>query len=425
MRIRRVLFALASVASLMLAGVRAIGAPQDPGPQPSRAGEVTLAVELPGAPTAGARLFVEKRCVVCHGIGEGQKVGPDLGRIHLRGSVLDLAGSFWNHAPVMREKMRDLKVSRPVLSSGEMADLVAFLTAYRYYLTELGSPADPQRGRDVFERKRCAVCHGAPGDWSKAGPSLESHKRRFSAIFLAETMWNHGAEMAALMRRYRIAWPKFEGREMGDLIAYLQAGNEGRASERVYFEPGSPRAGRDLFTRQCATCHRPGGSGSAPDLSSRGRDLIGSVSVVAGLMWNHSQSMTAEFARRGIPRVKFSGQEMADVIAYLYFINYARVQARPESGGKLFVRNCSTCHSLGGGTSVGPDLSTVPGLDEPLAIIAAMWNHAPKMEDEHRQRHLRWNEFGPGEAADLVAFLMSRRSPADVKPAVAAHTPRP
>ena len=412
MTIRNGLLPLACATLLTAVHALALGAPPDPA-APSRS-DVTLTVELPGAPTAGARLFVEKRCIVCHGMGDRQpKIGPDLGRIHLRGSVLDLAGSFWNHAPVMHEKMRDLKVSRPVLSSSEMADLVAFLTAYRYYLTELGSPADPQRGREVFLRKRCTVCHGARDDWSKPGPSLEAYSRRFSAIFLAESMWNHGAEMATLMRRYGIAWPKFEGREMGDLLAYLQTGNQGRTSERVYFEPGSPRAGREIFARQCATCHRPGGG--APDLSSRGRELIGSVSVVAGLMWNHSQGMSAEFARRAIPRVSFSGQEMADVIAYLYFINYARVQARPDRGGVLFVQTCSTCHSLGRGTTIGPDLNAVSGLDEPLAIIAAMWNHAPKMEGEFRQRRLQWSEFGPGEAADLVAFLMRSRASAKVQ----------
>ncbi len=414
--------AISSVALATAAAARVHG--NVAGRAPSQDGQtVVVAVELPGAPTTGARLFVEKRCVVCHGIGEREKVGPDLGRIHLRGSVLDLAGSFWNHAPVMREKMRDLKVSRPVLTSGEMADLVAFLTAYRYYLTELGSPADPQRGREVFQRKRCVVCHGAAGDWSKAGPSLESYRRRFSAILLAESMWNHGGEMAALMRRYRVEWPRFEGREMGDLLAYLQAGNEGRARERVYFEPGSPRAGRGVFERQCATCHRPGGSGRAPDLSFRGRELIGSVSVMAGLMWNHSQGMTAEFARRGIPRVKFSGQEMADVLSYLYFINYARVPARPERGAALFARSCSACHSSGDATRGASDLSTAPGLDEPLAIMAAMWNHAPQMEDLQRQRQLPWTEFKPGDAADLVAFLISRRMTARAEPS-ADRTPR-
>src|ERR1017187_6864050 len=115
---------------------------------------VRLQVELPDNPTVGARLFAEKQCVKCHALGGSQAgIGPDLGRIHFTGTVLDVAGAFWNHAPVMREKMRDLKIQPPVLTSSEMADIVAFVTAYRYYLTELGAPGDPARGGQVFKAK--------------------------------------------------------------------------------------------------------------------------------------------------------------------------------------------------------------------------------------------------------------------------------
>ena len=67
---------------------------------------VPLSIELPDNPTAGARVFVEKNCVRCHGLGASEgRIGPDLGRIHFPGTVLDLAGVFWNHAPVMHETM--------------------------------------------------------------------------------------------------------------------------------------------------------------------------------------------------------------------------------------------------------------------------------------------------------------------------------
>ncbi len=127
-------------------------------------------------------------------------------------------------------------------------------------------------------------------------------------------------------------------------------------------------------------------------------------------MWNHSQRMTAEFQRRRIPRVLFSGQEMADVIAYLYFANYANVRGTPARGEQVFVAKCSTCHSIGGGRKVRPDLGAVPRLDDPIAIIAAMWNHAPTMERELRKRRLKWPRFEQGEPADLTAFLLSRRT---------------
>src|SRR3989338_4606483 len=89
--------------------------------------DVILSIELPDNPTAGAHLFAEKGCVRCHALsGDASSVGPDLGRLHFRGSVMDLAGTFWNHAPLMREKMLDMKIRPPTLTSQEMAKLFWF-----------------------------------------------------------------------------------------------------------------------------------------------------------------------------------------------------------------------------------------------------------------------------------------------------------
>jgi cytochrome c2 len=392
--------------SAALLGLGAVSAAEAP--------SVRLSVELPDNPTAGARLFVQKACVRCHSLGgEEARVGPDLGRIHLTGTVLDIAGAFWNHSPVMREKMQDLKIPAPTMTSREMADLVAFLTAYRYYLTEVGEPASPAAGHAVFVSKGCVRCHGGGDSWDKPGPSLDRYRGRYSPIFLAQAMWNHGPEMAKLMQGRSIPWPRFAGREMGDLLGYLQAGNAGSRSEPVYFEPGNPRRGRDLFAaKRCDACHSVGGIGGrgGPDLGTRRRELIGSVSAIAGVMWNHGKGMVAEFARRGISHTKFSGEEMADIIAYLYFVNYADVRGTPARGARLFDERCSMCHTVSGGRRVGPDLAGVPQLDDPIAIIAAMWNHAPRMEEESRKLGVLWPRFRPGDTADLAAFLIEKRS---------------
>ena len=380
---------------------------------------VRLSVELPDNPTVGARLFAEKQCVKCHSLGGNKTgIGPELGRIHFTGTVLDVAGAFWNHAPVMREKMRDLKIQAPLLTSREMADIVAFVTAYRYYLTELGESGNPALGEQVFKAKLCIRCHSAQSDWGKPGPSLQRYRRQFSAISMAQIMWNHGPQMANVMRQRGVPWPKFVGREMGDLLAYLQAGNEGVATDRVYFEPGSPRRGRDLFqAKRCIACHAIAGEGGhiGPDLAKKGRELVGSVSSIAGLMWNHSQVMTAELARQAIPRATFSGQEMADIIAYLYFVNYATVYGSPERGERIFKEKCAPCHSAGVGKRIGPELGAVSGLDDPVSVIAAMWNHSQQMGDEVRKRGMVWPRFLPGETADLTSYLLAKNVPGPKK----------
>jgi len=401
------------LASLFLAAIVAAAAQSAPDRGASAPQLVRLPVGLPDNPAAGARLFVEKGCVQCHSLGpDGNRVGPDLGRIMFQGSALDLAGSFWNHGGAMRDKMRELKVPIPVLESGEMADLLAFLTAYRYYLVEVGTPASPARGRQLFAAKKCDVCHGSPADFHKPGPSLAKYQKNFSAIYIAQAMWNHGAEMAGVMRAAHVPWPEFTGSEMGDLVAYLQTGNSTSSADRVYYEPGSPRRGAELFTsKRCLDCHAIGGVGGrvGPDLGPRGREFMGPVASIAGLMWNHSHRMTAEFQRHGIPRVTFSGQEMADVISYLYFVNYATIYAAPARGERLFADKCSQCHSIGGPRRSAPDLATVPNLDDPTAIVARMWNHAAGMESQLRRQGIVWPQFAPGEVADLSAYILVKR----------------
>jgi mono/diheme cytochrome c family protein len=243
------------------------------------------------------------------------------------------------------------------------------------------------------------------------GPGLQKYRGRSSANFLAQAMWNHSGEMADAMRARSLPWPKFAAREMDDLIAYLQRDNAGTPDRTQYFDNGSPRRGRDVFAdKQCITCHAVNGKGGrgGPDLGARTGDLVASVATIASTMWNHSPPMAAEFERRGIPRITFSGQEMVDVIAYLYFVNYTTVRAVPARGARLFAAKCATCHSKQAGAGAAPDLTTHALFDEPLALTAAMWNHAPKMSLEVEKRRLSWPRLEPGEAADLAAFLLSK-----------------
>jgi hypothetical protein len=41
---------------------------------------------------------------------------------------------------------------------------------------------------------------------------------------MAQKMWNHGPKMLQKMRSAEIPWPKVYGREMADLLEYLNQG---------------------------------------------------------------------------------------------------------------------------------------------------------------------------------------------------------
>jgi cytochrome c2 len=375
---------------------------------------VFLSIELPGQPAAGARAFRQKGCAGCHSLNGSPepRVGPDLGRVLFTGTALDLAGAFWNHAPVMHQKMAELQIRPPIMSKSDLADIVGLLTLYRHGRVAPDRSGDPEAGRTLFAA-RCATCHARDEHaWGKPGPRLERYRGPAAGIFLAQAFWNHrpnpvqpvggrsGAASAALS----------EG-DAADLIAYLQAGQAERRADPPYFESGSPRRGQALFARKgCLGCHAVAGKGGrgGPDLAIEAGERLGSVPGLTGSMWRHSQTLAADFERRGFSRPTFSGQEMADLTAYLQFVSYATVRGTPGRGRALFAERCSTCHS-GDARAVAPDLARVPDLDDPLAIIAAMWNHAAEIQEELQKIGGRWPRLEPGEAADLAAFLMAAR----------------
>jgi mono/diheme cytochrome c family protein len=172
---------------------------------------------LPGQPWTGRVLFRE-HCQQCHRAeGEGGEVGPDLSASSDPRTLTGLAASLWNHAPAMGERMQELGLGRPTFSQEEMADLITYLFAIRYFET----PGDSKAGEKVYSRN-CGRCHGPSGEGDK-GPDLRSLGARSSATFMASTLWNHGPRMYQEMREQGLEWPRLQANEMRDLIEYLRS----------------------------------------------------------------------------------------------------------------------------------------------------------------------------------------------------------
>jgi cytochrome c2 len=75
-------------------------------------------------------------------------------------------------------------------------------------------------------------CHAIDGSAATGGPELTDIRGQASPIFMAHVMWQYGPRMLAEMTERGIPWPQFEGSEMSDLIAYINAGSKG-AGRRV------------------------------------------------------------------------------------------------------------------------------------------------------------------------------------------------
>jgi cytochrome c len=116
----------------------------------------------------------------------------------------------------MWKGMEEKGIGRPTLSPQEMADLVAYLFSTQYF----DEPGNSKEGKKVFIRKQCNLCHAK----GTSAPDLTGLKGQISPILMAQAMWNHGPEMLERMRKAKVSWKKVEGKEMADLMEYLNRG---------------------------------------------------------------------------------------------------------------------------------------------------------------------------------------------------------
>jgi mono/diheme cytochrome c family protein len=355
---------------------------------------------------AGFDVFAKKGCGKCHAIrGAGGGIGPDLGRIGSAKGFFELGAAMWNHLPRMGARMRETGIERPTLTPQELANVIAFIFTAQYY-DELG---DPRVGQKLFSAKGCAACHSVGGIGGKVGPGLDPLRRANSPVLVAAAMWNHGPQMAEVMKAKGIPRPQFQGKEMIDLIAYVVSVAKD-AGDTAQVIPGTPERGERLFNeRHCVVCHSVAGRGAkvGPDLGRPGHHM--SLTQFAARMWNHGPTMWAKMKAFGLQVPQLAGQEMADVLAYLYVSHYFDRAANARRGAQLVQdKGCLGCHSVRGkGGKVSADFATSTVVGSPVSVVAAMWNHSPLMEASAQRQDVAWPVLQGQELADITAYLGS------------------
>lgn len=155
----------------------------------------------------GEAIFQSKGCFGCHS-------GYTLLAKRIKGRTLtEIAAAMWNHGPRMPAPPEPF-------ATGEMRELLSYLWARQFF----ESAGDTGRGKRVFAAKHCATCHN---DASSGAPKLGG-PRMFTGASMVSTLWHHGPRMLDQMNSRAIGWPRFDGREMSDLIAYLNSGDRAK-----------------------------------------------------------------------------------------------------------------------------------------------------------------------------------------------------
>ena len=180
----------------------------------------------PADPASGRNVFRRKGCATCHSLRGRAGSGPDLGRRDFPRTLGEFAARMWNHSPGMWATMQAQDIPRPQFSNKEMADLIAYLFAQRYF----EASGNRLRGGRVFEVKGCATCHLPAGEG--LGPDLGVWRGRVTPVALATAMWNHGPVMLKTMRQQNLPWPAFQPSEMVDLMEFLNQGARVQTSRR-------------------------------------------------------------------------------------------------------------------------------------------------------------------------------------------------
>lgn len=359
-------------------------------------------VPLPDDPLRGRALLERKHCLDCHSLGERAGIGPSLSDGQFGGTFLELGAALLNHAPAMHVNVAAAGIDWPTLDGREAGELISFL----YSIDYLGRPGNPESGRRVFRDGACATCHVVGGGAGRVGPDLADLDRFASPLYLAQQIWNHGPSMIESIRARGMAVPTFEANDLADLSAYIRQQSSDRPRERALLAPGNPNTGRQVFAAKgCSRCHGASGRGGSggPDLADH--DLRRSADELAGRMWNHSTGMRRAMLDRGISWPRFDGSELADLVAFLYFIPYADTAGNSAAGEQLFTAlSCSNCH--GGGSGEGaPDLLGSAAAATPASFVAAMWNGAPEMLRATLAEGLPWPELDAARLRDLQAYL--------------------
>ncbi len=295
----------------------------------------------PGSPKRGNDLFIQKKCNACHAVwGEGGRQASDLGRRELRLSLTEITGKIWSHSGQMLEQMKRIGLPFPILSPKEMADLISYLYFIQFY-DETGNPIE---GKKLFREKVCIFCHSLEGEGENVGPDLTKSEAHFSPIFLASAMWNHAIVMEDMLEEKDLAWPRFSGNEMRDLVSYVQEASKKIKVEKkkkgaaplkskvlfiseTRFNPALARKGKAIYiAKACHACHNIEGKKEA-----MGGDL-NEITKIRDLQWlfnfiknpksmlktdDLAKQLLKEFNNIPMPQQGLTDEEVIAIIEYL------------------------------------------------------------------------------------------------------------
>ena len=264
--------------------------------------------ETPGNSGRGRGVFRTKQCGLCHGVSSPAREGvKPVAQWQSLDNPIALAQQMWNHASEMRAAHDQARLPYPRLSPQQLTDLLAYLRG----LVGSGkgqaefSPGSAAKGQELYKTKGCAVCH-------TGHLALESRPTRHTLADFAAAMWDHPFQVQSVPAALSY-------QEMRELVGYL-------ISMQFFEERGDLEQGRRVYERKgCGACHDNPASGAPARSDLAGR--MTSFALVAAL-WQHGPQMLEHMQKGKVSWPTLTGEEMADLGAYLHGLEFKRRPAR-------------------------------------------------------------------------------------------------
>lgn len=194
------------------------------------------------------------------------------------------------------------------------------------------------------------------------------------------------------------------------LASVFAASLAAHAAYGAAFTADSER-GRQLFTTlECVQCHSVNGHGAtiAPDLGKiTDRDFT--PALLTATLWNHAPKMWSEMKSLNIQAANLDAQAAADLLAFFYS---ARFFERPGDAGRgiqLFTsKHCAACHGVRTpALAEAKPVTQWDAMNQPMALVDQMWNHAADMRDQFAKRKWAWPQLTPQDLADILVYVRS------------------
>jgi mono/diheme cytochrome c family protein len=158
---------------------------------------------------SGDAVFQSAGCAKCHKSADALAASVQ-GR-----TLTEIAAEMWNHAP----RMAAAGAPAVTLTPGQMRDLLGAFWAAKFFVDQGRATS----GARVFAAKNCIVCHNDASSGAPHLPAALPAGAEFTSASMISVLWRHGPRMLELMKTKGVEWPRFDGPQMADLIAYLNS----------------------------------------------------------------------------------------------------------------------------------------------------------------------------------------------------------